>query len=309
MISIIIPVYNVAQYLPKCMDSVLAQSWADFEVICINDGSTDDSLAVLEKYSALDSRIRVVSQDNGGLSAARNTGLNLAQGDYVLFIDSDDWIEPDTLKILSESLSGEDIVCFNGRRYLEAKGEYEKHDSVAFEEGITGWEYYSRHALEPRQFAFVCVVLRLYRRSFLLDCGLKFSEGIYHEDNMFTPLACYYAKRVKVIPDCLYDYRVRDNSIMATRSIKHNKDMLFIANTLSEFFITKTDIVKTTVYRAMTHHYQSVFQNAKPEDDKVLLPMVNWDLYKTVSRTKLRHRVLYSAMRLGPGMFRRIIQL
>lgn len=306
--SIIIPVYNVAQYLPKCLDSVLAQTCADFEAVCVNDGSTDNSLEILEEYQKKDSRIKVVSQQNGGLSVARNTGLSHAHGDYVFFLDSDDWIELDALKILSENLSGEDMVCFGGRRYLEEKGTYEEPDKMEYESDLTGWEYYSRHALESRKFAFVCVVLRLYRRQFLLENGLKFTEGIYHEDNMFTPVACYYANKVKLIPDCLYDYRVRGNSIMTTRSIKHNKDILFIANTLSEFFVTKTDIDKTIVYRSLTQHYQAVFQNTKPEDDKALLSYVDWKLYKTVSRTKLRHRVLYSAMRISPKVFRWVLR-
>lgn len=302
--SIIIPIFNVAQYLPKCLDSVLAQTCADFEAVCVNDGSTDNSLEILEEYQEKDPRIKVVSQANGGLSAARNVGLLHAQGDYVFFLDSDDWIEPDALKILSEKLSDEDMVCFSGRRYLEAENKYEEPDKMKSESDISGWEYYQKHALESRKFAFVCVVLRLYRRQFLQENDLKFTEGIYHEDNMFTPVVCYYAKKVKVISDCLYDYRVRGNSIMTTRSIKHNKDILYIANTLSEFFVSKSDMEKTVVYRALTQHYQAVFKNAKPEDDKVLLPMVNWKLYKTVSRTKMRHRVLYLALKVSPKLFR-----
>ena len=306
--SVIVPVYNKAPYVEKALKSVLSQTFSDYEAVCVNDGSTDDSLAVLEQYAARDARIKVISQANGGLSAARNTGLVHAQGDYVFFLDSDDWIEPDALKILSEKLSDEDMVCFSGRRYLEAENKYEEPDKMELESDISGWDYYQKHALESRKFAFVCVVLRLYRRQFLQENKLKFTEGIYHEDNMFTPVVCYYAKKVKVISDCLYDYRVRGNSIMTTRSIKHNKDILFIANTLSEFFISKADIDKTVVYRALTQHYQSVFKDTKPEDDKVLLPMVNWELYKTVSRTKMRHRVLYLALRVSPRMFRRILK-
>ena len=241
------------------------------------------------------------------MSAARNTGLNHAQGDYVFFLDSDDWIEPDALKILSEKLSDEDMVCFSGRRYLEAENKYEEPDKMEPESDISGWEYYQKHALESRKFAFVCVVLRLYRRQFLQENDLKFTEGIYHEDNMYTPVVCYYAKKVKVISDCLYDYRVRGNSIMTTRSIKHNKDILYIANTLSEFFVSKSDVEKTVVYRALTQHYQSVFKDTKPEDDKVLLPMVNWELYKTVSRKKMRHRMLYLALRVSPKVFRCVL--
>ena len=99
--SIIIPVYNVEKYLRDCLDSVLGQSFSDWEAICVNDGSTDHSASILEEYASRDIRITVISQPNGGLSAARNTGMNAAKGDYVIFLDSDDWLEADALKTYS----------------------------------------------------------------------------------------------------------------------------------------------------------------------------------------------------------------
>ena len=291
-----------------CLDSVIAQTYEDYEVVCVNDGSTDDSLTILNEYALRCSQLKVVNQPNRGLSAARNSGIKNASGDYVFFLDSDDWIEPNTLKVLADALSDEDMVCFNGRRYIENNKEYEIPDVMVLEDACSGWEYYNHHALNHRQFAFVCVVLRLYRRAFLMENHLTFTEGIFHEDNMFTPLACYYAKKVKVIPDCLYNYRVRSNSIMTTRDVKHKKDILFIANTLSDFFTQKDGIDKIVVYRSLTHHYQSVFMNAGQED-RALLPLVDWHLYRTVSRTKLRHRVLFWALRISPKLFRMVNKL
>ena len=128
LFSIIIPVYNVENYLRDCLDSVLGQSFSDWEAVCVNDGSTDHSVSILEEYASRDNRITVISQPNGGLSAARNTGLNAAKGDYVIFLDSDDWLEADALKTLSENLSGEDLLCFNGRRYFEDSGQYAEAD-------------------------------------------------------------------------------------------------------------------------------------------------------------------------------------
>ena len=108
--SIVIPVYNVEPYLPECLDSVLNQTLSDWEAVCVNDGSTDNSSVVLEDYASKDSRFRVITQPNGGLSAARNTGMKAALGDYVLFLDSDDWLEPNALLVLSEHLNGEDEI-------------------------------------------------------------------------------------------------------------------------------------------------------------------------------------------------------
>lgn len=309
LFSIIIPVYNVEKYLCDCLDSVLNQSFTNWEAICVNDGSTDGSVAILDEYASKDSRIIVISQANRGLSATRNVGMKAAKGDYLLFLDSDDWLEANALEILSKYLKDEDMICFSGKRFIEETGHFEEADHLQSEVFSSGWEYYSRHALCHRSFAFVCVVLRCYRRSFLFNHSLKFKTGIYHEDNLFTPLICYYAGRTAVIPNVLYDYRIRQSSIMTSRSLKHWKDIIGIANELSEFFIPKDGIEKKTVYQALTHHYQIAFASATPSEDKELLPLIKWNLYRTVSRTKLRHRLQYKAMRISPRLFRAILKI
>ena len=219
LFSVIIPVYNVEKYLRACLDSMLNQTFSDWEAVCVNDGSTDGSTVVLKEYAAKDDRFRVVEQPNAGLSAARNTGLKLATGDYVLFLDSDDWLETNALNTLTEKLGGEDMVCFSGRRYLELEERFLPSDQLEERVYQSGMDYYNDNALQRRDFAFVCVVLRAYRRSFLVENGFRFKEGIFHEDNLFTPQACYYAQRVRVINNCLYDYRVRGNSITTTSGL------------------------------------------------------------------------------------------
>lgn len=306
--SVIIPIYNVSDFLAECLESVARQSFMDYEVVCVDDGSTDDSGAIACQYVDGRDHWKLIHQENQGLGGARNTGLRHATGDYVLFLDSDDRLRPDTLQILSENLSDEDILCFNGQRFIHETGAYEPADELQPERYFSGWDYFSNNALKHRNFAFVCVVLRCYRRAYLLDNELWFKAGIYHEDNLFTPLACYYAQAVKVIPDILYDYRVRGSSIMTSRSIKHWKDLVGIANELSAFFVSKKTIEKETIYQSLTHHYQMAFSQVSQVEDKELLPLVNWTLYKTVSRTKLRHRLLFIAMRISPRLFRAVIK-
>ncbi|MBR5160328.1 MAG: glycosyltransferase family 2 protein, partial [Thermoguttaceae bacterium] len=113
-ISVIIPVYNVEPYLRECLDSVVNQTFRDIEIICVNDGSTDGSPAILEEYAAKDSRIIIIHQQNGGLSAARNSGMNAAKGDFILFVDSDDYIKQNTLEITYNAAieSGAEMVMF-----------------------------------------------------------------------------------------------------------------------------------------------------------------------------------------------------
>ena len=295
--SIIIPVYNVEPYLRQSLDSVLGQTFGDWEAVCVNDGSTDGSAAILEEYAVRDLRIKVITQVNGGLSAARNTGLRESKGEYVLFVDSDDWIEPDTLSCISKCLNGEDMLCFGG-------WQGDQMEIPVAESRLNGWDYYNRHALEHHVFPFVCVVLRCYRRHFLLDNSLTFKEGILHEDNHFTPRACLAAKCVSVIPDALYHYRVRPGSIMTTRSLRSRQDMIRIANELSDLFYHEEGIDKTVVFRALTHHYQAAFAGATNEEDQQLLPLVNWKSFHHVSRTKFRHFVNYLLIRFHPSWYR-----
>lgn len=288
--SIIIPVYNVEPYLRQCLDSVLGQTFGDWEAVCVNDGSTDGSAGVLKEYAVRDSRIKVITQVNGGLSAARNTGLRESKGEYVLFLDSDDWLESNTLSCISTNLNGKDMLYFGG-------WQGDQMEIPVAESQLNGWDYYNRHALEHHVFPFVCVVLRCYRRQFLLDNSLTFKEGILHEDNHFTPRACLAAKSVRVTPAALYHYRVRPGSIMTTRSLRSRQDMIRIANELSELFYKEEGIDKTIIYHALTHHYQVAFAEITHKECQQLLSLIDWKSYHRVSCTKLRHCFNYLSLK------------
>ena len=294
--SIIIPVYNVEPYLCECLDSVLAQTCGDWEAVCVDDGSTDGSAAILAEYATRDSRFHIITQPNSGLSAARNTGLDHAKGDYILFLDSDDWLEHKALECINSQFSilnsqfQIDMLCFGGWR-----GEQEERPTPAIY--TTGWDYYNHQALARHDFPFVCVVLRCYRRQFLEQNHLRFREGILHEDNHFTPRVCLAAGKVCVIPDALYHYRIREGSIMTTRSFRSRQDMIRIANDLAALFTQHSDLDRSVVYRALTHHYQAAFLGATRDESRALRPLVDWRLYRTVSRTRLRHRLNFFLLR------------
>lgn len=294
--SVIIPVYNVEPYLRQCLDSILGQTYGDWEAICVNDGSTDGSADILSGYASRDSRISVITQANNGLSAARNVGVRAAKGDRLLFLDSDDWLDVNTLSRLETVVDNTDMVCFGCRR---TDSGYT--DALPLEQ-TDGWTYYNRHALEHRVTPFVCVVQRCYRRELLTDN--LFREGILHEDNYFTPLICLKARRVRVIPDILYNYRIRPDSIMTTRGLRSKKSLILIANELSELFSHEGNIDRTVIYRSLTQHYQMAFINNTREEDRLLLPLVDRHAYRRVSRTKLRHRLNHAAMSLSPSLFR-----
>ena len=120
--SVIVPVYNVEAYLEQCLESLKVQDYGDLEVVCVNDGSTDRSREILAEWEARMPQMRVIDRENGGLSAARNTGLEAATGDYVVFVDSDDWVESTMLGTLATAIDNEDMVCFACQRTDSAKG-------------------------------------------------------------------------------------------------------------------------------------------------------------------------------------------
>ena len=298
LITIIVPVYNVEKYLDECLKSLSCQTFPDYEIICVNDGSTDGSRRILTEWESRIPYMRVIDRENGGLSAARNTGLETAKGEYVVFVDSDDWVEPAMLSQLANEMNGTDIICYACRRTDNNSYDILKPESNK------GWDYYNQHALESRIVPFVCIWQRCYRREFLMANHLQFREGILHEDNEFTPRVCLKAKSVKVIPDVLYNYRVRPGSIMTTRSLKNKESLITIGNELSELFANETGIDRTVVYRALSQYYQVAFTCNTKEEDRRLKQLIDWNCYYRVSRTKLRHYRNYLTIKISPILFR-----
>lgn len=310
-ISIIIPVYNVEDYLRDCLNSVLAQTYTDFEVICVNDGSKDGSLKILKEYASKYPQFNLIDQENKGLSGARNTGVKAATGDYIFFLDSDDWIEPYSLERLVAAIEGEDLVCFNGRRYFE-DGKIEEADTGVTENGLSGWDYYKKYALVSRKFHFVCTVLRLYRRQFLIDNSLWFKEGIYHEDNLFTPIVCYYAHTVKVIPDCLYVYRIRSGSITQNITVQNVRDMVIVSNLLADFFVPKQGIDKSQLYREIAGKYFRVLYSDLVDlcgiEHRNVRERINLEYFNQVCIYK-RHRRLFVLYKISFSLFHLYLRL
>ena len=231
-LSIIIPVYNVEKYLAKCLDSVLVDNQFTGQVICVNDGSTDGSLAILEEYAATYPNVEIISQSNAGLSAARNTGLDHATGDYVFFPDSDDWIFSGSIEEITSKIDGEDVIYFNARVYYEEKQSFGSEIAIPNIKNMDGPAYFAAIYGKPRNMPCVCVGGGFYRRSFLIENNLYFEPGIYHEDNYFTPQVLLAAKHVSSINEDVYAYRIRKGSITAHVTEKHIKDLLSIARNL-----------------------------------------------------------------------------
>ncbi len=226
-ISVIIPVYNVENYLSKCLDSVINQTFKDIEIICVNDGSTDNSRKILEEYKNKDSRIKIVDKENGGLSSARNAGMKAATGKFLSFIDSDDWVELNMLEKLYENITSlnTDISICAVHLFDETKQQIDDSQSYfnlsCFDE-----------TFDNRAFSFedtkpflmdVCVMAwnKLYRHSFIKECNVEFPDGLIFEDGPFFFSIFFKTKRVSIVRDLLYFYRInRVGSIVQKGGIK-----------------------------------------------------------------------------------------
>lgn len=210
MISVIVPIYNVEPYLRRCVDSLLGQTYADFEVILVDDGSPDNCGAICDMYEARDDRVRVIHKPNGGLSDARNAGLEIARGEYIAFVDSDDWVTPDYLERMLEAMqqTGADI-CECG--ILRTCGE----ENIPSEASGTSVVYDTEKAMKE----LICdgtfhqyVWNKLYRRKVIGDN--LFPKGKTNEDEFWTYRVFGNASQVVKIPDVLYFYLQRPGSIM-----------------------------------------------------------------------------------------------
>ena len=208
-ISVIVPVFNVAGYLPQCVDSILSQDYGNLEVILIDDGSTDGSGEICDRYAALDSRVRAIHQKNGGAAAAKNAGLRLATGEYLAFADSDDYLEPGAYGFLMKVLleNGADAVQGSFREVYRNRAEEQRIS----EEILEGYDYLLRF---PKDFSCALLWNKLYRRA-LFD-GVFFEEGHKIDDEYFTYQGFLQPRKVVRADRVVYNYRKRASSVMSS---------------------------------------------------------------------------------------------
>lgn len=218
LLSIIVPVYKVENYLPKCIDSILAQTFTDFELILVDDGSPDDCPALCDAAAEKDARVRVIHQKNGGLSAARNAGLDAAKGAWIGFVDSDDYIAPEMYEVLYQAVqsTGADLALCDYAEVNEAGTPCpQMHVSLSGGE-LTGQELLKRASGLMVQLAWN----KLYRRAIFTQ--LRYPEGKLNEDLFLIPEVCLQIQKAVVVPKALYYYVQRGGSIMSgNKTLRH----------------------------------------------------------------------------------------
>lgn len=283
MVSVIIPVYNVEKYLSRCLDTILAQSFGDdLEIICVDDSSTDSSPEILEAYAKYDSRIKIINKANGGLSSTRNVGISVSKGEYILFVDSDDWISTNTIEVLYKNAvqNNSDIVLF---AYVKANSDLSPKTFMGVPEcqslGNFNAETLSENFLK---FLPVSTWCKFYRADFLKNNNITFYENIIYEDVPFWAEVFTQAKVISYVNEPLYFYRENREGQITSKNdesvfdiikcyeivenvykkhdlwekYKHSIQMLLMLDFMNKYYIVKPEL-KQNLFNA----YKSLNKN------------------------------------------------
>ena len=230
MVSIIVPIYNIENYIRECIDSILAQTYPDLELILVDDGSPDDCGRICDDYAKGNNRIKVVHKVNGGISSARNAGLEVAKGEWIMHVDGDDWIEPDMIESLIEAaqITGADMVFGDFTKYGPYAGYYK----------LPTWSSDKIKSMS-NYLAYTMTTIwgSIAKRSLYADHSLKSPDGIsYCEDFHLIVRLCHFANKIVNVHRPFYHYRYRPTSIMSNMSRKTEADEQWAYQDTIRFF-------------------------------------------------------------------------
>lgn len=229
-LSIIIPVYNVEKYIPVCLESIINQPFKDLEIICVNDGSSDNSLSVLQSYKEKDNRITIIDKKNEGSGVARNSGLAISKGEYVYFVDGDDWLEDNALEkmILKADELNTDILIFGGLSYYDRQGKKGGYSADKLPKKYFNKVFASKD-IKKDVFKFPSTAwTKLYRRDFLIKNNIKFQNIKVGQDQLPFFHSMITAERIAILPENLYCYRKNRKGAVTAVKKKKNFSPIYV---------------------------------------------------------------------------------
>lgn len=242
--SIIIPVYNLENYIKQCLDSLIIQNFQSWEGIIINDGSFDKSLEILKSYVAKDNRFKIIDKPNEGLSAARNDAISICSGDYIVFLDGDDWLEQNAFEefcIIIDNFLPD--VFIHNMNYFYSDDKIIRQSTKIQNGSYNGMKFLHKVLKNKEYFHFVSPS-KVYKKDFIINNNLIFERGIIHEDGPFFFDVCKNAEKVYYSRETLYNYRqLREGSITSTNTIKNFEGLMFGINKCIQLFSFKDKIV------------------------------------------------------------------
>lgn len=275
LISVIVPVYNIERYLPRCIDSILDQTYKNWEAIFINDGSTDNSLIILEKYKKRDERIKIIDKKNAGSGAARNDGIESSKGEYIAFLDSDDWYEKNFLEKLYNNLieNNSDVAMCNPKMTYDNITKNKKINTYFFNEIELN--------KTPEKILWILAMPvvwnKLYKKEIIIKNRIKFPNCSFCEDVEFLYKTFLYVNKVSKVEDTLYNYYQREDSV--TKKIKEESiDQVYqvlknIENYIKNNFKNKLKFFY--LYKIQFIYSISITLLSKIDNDKSLKKKIN----------------------------------
>lgn len=302
-VSIIIPIYNVEDYLRECLESVINQTYKNIEIICVNDGSTDSSNKILDEYSKKDKRIQIINKPNGGLSSARNAGLDICTGDYIYFVDSDDYIELNTIELLITKIGCNDI-CYCGVNLVKEDGtlKYSIYPNVvtAFNEDKVWDLYFDRYYL----WAMVAWN-KLYKKSIFDD--LRYDEGKLCEDAWILHKILSKATSITTVATSLHSYRQRDNSIMRVGNPIVQYDCIDAYLNRLDYFKSKKHLYKKYGSELMMDiiHQYCLFIDANNKNNKYSnndIKLVHKKICKVLHTKSIKRNIYFLLFKICPSI-------
>lgn len=293
-LSIVIPVYNVERYIEKCLLSCINQDIqaSDYEIIVVNDGTPDNSMTIVENIAKSHCNIKILNQENQGLSVARNNGFEIATGDYVWFVDSDDWIEENCLRRITNELTDNIDILQLQYRLAYDDSALNKDCYTIIDRCVSGFDQTCNGGLPaPAQFC-------IYRANFLRDNNLSFVKGIYHEDSEFKPRAVYLAEKIMSDNIVSYNYYQRQSgSITSSFSIKRANDIICVCNSLYDFSQNLPSSIKKFFYSQIALDLNTLYNgynslNKKEQDDIRCILKSNKHLFHSmIMSNKLKYKI------------------
>lgn len=297
-VSVLVPIYNVERYLSQCLDSLLAQTLSDIEIICIDDGSTDASASLLDTYAQKDCRIQVIHKENGGYGKALNTGLHLAKGEYIGIVESDDFAAPTLYESLYRAAvqhQAQIAKCNFYRYWSKPKAKMKKEpllDAFPYHRTIHPWQYLRLFRIQPSIWSGI------YERSFLEEQQISFLEtpGAAYQDTSFTFKAFAAAERVVFLPDLLLYYR-QDNENSSVRSVEKAFAICEEYQEINAFLKQKKEYRNLEPIRneAMFHTYLWNYVRLKSDLCRTFLDQMQQDFLQLEQQKELRQGDFVSA--------------
>lgn len=317
-ISIIVPVYKVEKYLSKCIDSILNQTFQEFELILVDDGSPDNCGRICDEYASRDSRIRVIHQENKGISAARNAGLDIAKGEYIAFVDSDDWLEIDTYEFLINNIvkSNADIASCGLRNCYENDSSIENYDAGLVKNIVLSKDQCFEMIFSKNDMITVYAWNKLYKAEVFSD--LRYPEGKVYEDAFVILDILLRCNSMFITTKKLYNYRRHENSITGRRYCDEKKDRIVSTeknyNIFKKYYPQYLEYAEANLcknYYLLLGEMIMASDKVEPEDMKYIIRKLNDNIWFVLSSKEftLKRKISALALRIHPKFFKLCVRI